>query len=230
VPEVTDAEQEFPRAAPRQSCPFLPPLMSFTLGGCAVLASSMGLWHRGPIWSSTLFSNLGDASQNWGRRRAARSMHKVFLTVALTFLAIEAAPSWGVSCGVAALPSLRGGSQVADAVPSQSAGIVASEEDKARTMEEMMKEQWDYWQSLSEDQQQKILSVMSPTERAAAEAFVANGGKPQMTVSAESLAAWKALSEEEQQKHLATMDGEQKAALEAALKGEIDTPSLQGAK
>ena len=51
-----------------------------------------------------------------------------------------------------------------------------------------------------------------------------------MTVSAESLAAWKALSEEEQQKHLATMDGEQKAALEAALKCEIDTPSLQGAK
>ncbi|KAJ1489647.1 hypothetical protein T484DRAFT_1936714 [Baffinella frigidus] len=153
------------------------------------------------------------------------------LSALVLLIALSASQSCGAShsCGVAALPSLRGGSQPstgAAQLPTQTEGVVVSPEQEAKTAEEMMKEQIDYWHTLSPEEQQTLLAGMSEAERHAALLFVAGGGKPAMTISAESVASWKALSEDERQTHLKTMDEEQKKALQDALDGKIDTPTL----
>ena len=63
---------------------------------------------------------------------------------------------------------------------------VAPQEGDAAQAESYMKEQLEYWNSLSKEQQDELLSKMSPEERANAEAFVS--GKPlTMTITEESL-------------------------------------------
>ena len=62
----------------------------------------------------------------------------------------------------------------------------APQEGDAAQAESYMKEQLEYWNSLSKEQQDELLSKMSPEERANAEAFVS--GKPlTMTITEESL-------------------------------------------
>ena len=125
----------------------------------------------------------------------------------------------GVNGGVqaSAMPappsmSLRGGS---DAAP-------APQEAETAQAQAHMKEQLDYWNTLTKEQQDDLLSKMSPEERANAEAFVS--GKPlTMTISAESLKAWQAMSKDEQDAQLATMSPEQQDAIKAAVDGSRET-------
>uniref|UniRef100_A0A6T8N5B6 Uncharacterized protein n=2 Tax=Hemiselmis andersenii TaxID=464988 RepID=A0A6T8N5B6_HEMAN len=110
--------------------------------------------------------------------------------------------------------SMRGGGDA----PSQS----------QQDAETYMKEQMDYWNGLSKEQQETLLSTMSPEEREATLAFVS--GKPTMTISDASLQAWKAMSPAEQQAQLAQMTPEQQQAIKAAVSGQrqtVDTSKVE---
>jgi len=131
-----------------------------------------------------------------------------------------------VDGGVASMPAahapsmtLRGGADAA--APTQEAETAQAQDH--------MKEQLDYWNSLTKEERDDLLSKMTPEERANAEAFVS--GKPlQMTISAESLKAWLAMSTDEQDAQLATMSPEQQDAIKAAVDGSRKTVDTSEAK
>ena len=68
-------------------------------------------------------------------------------------------------------------------------------------------------------QQTLTLDAMTPEDRKAAEAMIA--GKPQLTMTKESIQIWNALSPADQEVQLAAMTEEQREAIKRAVAGEI---------
>jgi hypothetical protein len=66
-------------------------------------------------------------------------------------------------------------------------------------------------------QQTATLESMSPEDRRATEALIS--GKPQLTITKESLGIWNSLSEEEKKAQLAIMTPDQREAIELAAAG-----------
>ena len=65
---------------------------------------------------------------------------------------------------------------------------------------------------------------MSPEDRKATEALIS--GKPQLTVTKESLAVWNSMSPQEQEEQLARMTPEQQEAIKLAAAGSIAPVSI----
>ena len=99
------------------------------------------------------------ASQIYTVRARSRVLSLLFAGLCCACHAQSASGGMATAAGAVPAMTLRGGADIA--APPQ--------EDAVAQAEAMMKEQLDYWNSLTKEQQDELLSKMTPEERANAE-------------------------------------------------------------